>query len=90
MLVKTCCCEAQRNQLQVSYRHSLDVTDPNAIQIEPDTVRGDPLVVSGLEDEIVPLAIGKPLSQVDHGLLELFRHEHLVRQGGEREVEVVA
>ena len=90
MLVKTCCCEAQRNQLYVSYCRSLDETDPNAIQVEPDTIRRDPLVVSGLEDEIVPLAIGKPLSQVDHGLLELSRHEHLVRQGGEREVEVVA
>lgn len=47
-------------------------------------------MVGRLEDEILPLAIGKPFSQIDYGFFELFWHEHFVGQSGKGKVKVVA
>lgn len=64
-------------------------TNPDPLHVEGDSIRRDPLVVSGLEDEVVPSSVDEAFPEVLDGVLELFGHEHLVRESGESKVEVV-
>lgn len=54
-----------------------------------DAICGDALVVRRLEDVVLPLAIRETPSQIRDVRLELLRDEDLVRERGERHVEVV-
>lgn len=64
-------------------------THPDALHVERDAVRGDALVVRGLEDVVFPALVDKALPELLHLRLELVCGEDLVRQGGEGQVEVV-
>ena len=46
-------------------------------------------MVSRLEDEILPRSVDESLPEILDGVLELLRHENLVRESGEGEIEVV-
>lgn len=46
-------------------------------------------MVSGLEDEVLPRSVDESFPEVLDGVLELLRHENLVRKSSEGEIEVV-
>ena len=67
----------------------LPVTYPDAFHIQRHTIRGNPLVISRLEHKFLVLRIGEPRPKLGYVQLEFVWREELVRQGGEREVEIV-
>jgi hypothetical protein len=70
-------------------RKQSSLTNPNSVQIESYSISGNPLMISGTEDEILPIPIGEPFPQLYDSFLEFLRHQNLMRQGGEGEVKVV-
>jgi len=58
-------------------------TNPDSLHVESNSIGRDPLVVGRLEDEVLPRSVNESLPEILDGVLELFRHEDLVRESSE-------
>jgi hypothetical protein len=81
--------DMDRSALIPCFSRSRDVTYPNVLHVERDTVCRNTLVVRGFEEVIRVALVGEALPQTQHRRLELLWNQDLVREGGEGEVEVV-
>jgi hypothetical protein len=78
------------NEVFAGANISMDrIAYPNALHVVRNTICGNALVVRGFEDVVVRAFLGEAPAQVNDFRLKLVRNKDLMREPGERKVEII-